>query len=47
MNRENPVLAIIVPCYNEENILHESHKVFYNILNKIKDKKIISNKSYL
>ena len=47
MNRENPVLAIIVPCYNEENILHESHKVFYNILNDMKDKKIISNKSYL
>lgn len=47
MNRVNPVLAVIVPCYNEEKILHESHKVFYSILKDMIEKKIISSKSYI
>lgn len=47
MNRVNPVLAVIVPCYNEEKILYKSHKVFYSILKDMIEKKIISSKSYI
>ncbi len=42
-----PILALIVPCYNEENILAESHNVFYNILKASKQKNIIDEDSYI
>ena len=43
--RENPILYIVVPCYNEEEVLEETTKQLTNKMNFLIDEKIISNKS--
>ena len=43
--RENPILYIVVPCYNEEEVLEETTKQLNNKMNYLIDEKIISKKS--
>ena len=40
--KEAPVLAIVVPCYKEESVLHETHKRLSQLLDRL-----ISSKSYI
>lgn len=40
-------LALILPCYNESKIISRSISTANNYLNKLKEKKIISKKSFL
>jgi glycosyltransferase involved in cell wall biosynthesis len=42
---ENPILYIVVPCYNEEEVLPESAKRFLAVLECMTEKNIISEKS--
>lgn len=43
----NPVIAIIVPCYNEEAVLEISNKVFVNVLTGMINDDLISERSYI
>lgn len=43
----NEVLAIVVPCYNEEEVLPESIEILRGVLNELKSAGSISEKSYL
>lgn len=45
-NRSLPVLALVIPCYNEEEILTKSMAVIAKNLNEWKQDKLISNKSF-
>lgn len=45
MNREKPVLYIIVPCYNEEKVLPITSKLFEDKLKELERKGKISEKS--
>lgn len=48
MKREKlPLLAIIVPCFNEENVLINSIKELLNVLNFLSSKNKIDSNSYL
>jgi glycosyltransferase involved in cell wall biosynthesis len=42
---ENPILYIVVPCYNEEEVLPESAKRFLSVLDDMAEKNIISRDS--
>lgn len=44
---EKPVLAIISPCYNEEEILKITFEKLNNILQNLKDKEKISTESFI
>ncbi len=41
------VLSIITPCYNEEEIAKETCEILLKFLNKLKENKIVSEKSYI
>ena len=43
----NEVLAIVVPCYNEEEVLPESIEILRGVLNELKAAGSINEKSYL
>lgn len=45
--KEAPVLAIVVPCYKEESVLHETHKRLSQLLDRLATKERISPKSYI
>lgn len=45
--REAPVLAIVVPCYKEEAVLHETHKRLSQLLDRLATEERISPKSYI
>lgn len=45
--KEAPVLAIIVPCYKEEAVLHETHKRLSQLLDRLATEERISPKSYI
>lgn len=45
--KEAPVLAIVVPCYKEESVLHETHKRLSQLLNRLITEERISSKSYI
>lgn len=47
MNKNLSILAVIIPCYNEEAVLEKSHQVFLSILNEMKEQSLISKDSYL
>ena len=36
--KEAPVLAIVVPCYKEEAVLHETHKRLSQLLDRLATK---------
>ena len=44
---EKPILAIIAPCYNEEEILQESFEKLSSVLNDLKSSEKISEESYI
>ena len=44
---KSPVLAIVVPCYKEEAVLHEAHKRLTQLLDLLIAKGNISPKSYI
>lgn len=45
--KEAPVLAIVVPCYKEEAVLHETHKRLSQLLDRLTTEERISSKSYI
>lgn len=45
--KEAPVLAIVVPCYKEETVLHETHKRLSQLLDRLATEERISPKSYI
>lgn len=45
--KEAPVLAIVVPCYKEESVLHETHKRLSQLLDRLATEERISPKSYI
>ena len=45
--KEAPVLAIVVPCYKEEAVLHETHKRLSQLLDRLTTDERISPKSYI
>ena len=45
--KEAPVLAIVVPCYKEEAVLHETHKRLSQLLDRLITEERISFKSYI
>ena len=45
--KEAPVLAIVVPCYKEESVLHETHKRLSQLLDPLITEERISSKSYI
>ena len=42
-----PVLAVVVPCYKEEAVLHETHKRLSLLLDRLIAERHISQKSYI
>lgn len=42
-----PLMALIVPCYNEENLIIESLKTLQNKLFELKNSKLIAPESYI
>ena len=44
---KSPVLAIVVPCYKEEAVLHETHKRLSLLLDKLITERHISQDSYI
>ena len=47
MNKINPTLAIVVPCFNEEIIIQESVDTLKKMLNELIDSKSVSDESYI
>ena len=45
--KEAPVLAIVVPCYKEESVLHETHKRLSQLLDRLTTEGRISPRSYI
>ena len=45
--KEALVLAIVVPCYKEESVLHETHKRLSQLLDRLITEERISSKSYI
>ncbi|WP_376748113.1 glycosyltransferase family 2 protein [Pantoea septica] len=45
--RAKPILTIVVPCYNEQEIFNFSLKTLYSLLESLISKNLISNKSHL
>ena len=45
--KKSPVLAIVVPCYKEEAVLHETHKRLSLLLDKLITERHISQDSYI
>lgn len=45
--KEAPVLAIVVPCYKEEAVLHETHKRLSQLLDRLTTEGRISPRSYI
>ena len=45
--KEALVLAIVVPCYKEEAVLHETHKRLSQLLDRLTTEERISPKSYI
>lgn len=45
--KETPTLAIVVPCYKEEAVLHETHRRLSTLLDNLVSGKRISSESYI
>lgn len=45
MSRENPILYVVIPCYNEEKVLPITSVQFKDEINKLIDKRLISKDS--
>lgn len=44
---KNPILALVVPCYNEEEVLYETIKQLEIVLKKLIDDEKVSHDSYM
>ena len=42
---ENPVLYIVIPCYNEQEVLPITAPMFLNKLHELAEKKLVSENS--
>lgn len=47
MNNQQPLIAIVIPCYNEEQALPQTMPVLTDILNKLKEEGKISQDSFV
>lgn len=47
LSKSNPVLAIVIPCYNEEEVLPMSISKIKNVVYNLIDENIIASKSFL
>ncbi|MEJ5299409.1 MAG: glycosyltransferase family 2 protein [Thermodesulforhabdaceae bacterium] len=47
INRENPKLAIVVPCYNEEEVLDKTIATLRSVLSDLVSSRKISEESYM
>ncbi len=45
INRDKPILALVVPCYNEEEVIEKSASVLSDKLRRLIDAKAVSEKS--
>jgi len=45
--KKNPILAIVVPCYNEEEVLPETVKRLVAVLNSLQRENLVSNESFI
>src|SRR4051812_45653694 len=46
-NRYKPILSMVVPCYNEEEVLHDTTEQLVSLLRDLKDEGLISNRSFI
>ena len=46
-SKNGPVLAVVVPCYNEEEVLRESAAILHNFLQTQIDSAAVSEDSYI
>lgn len=44
---QNPILALIVPCYNEEAVLESTIKRLLEVLNELSTSKVVSPESFI
>lgn len=47
INMNSPIIGIVIPCYNEEDILNSTSKKMLSLLEKLINKELISNKSFI
>ena len=47
LNRQNPIIALVVPCYNEETGLEHTIKKLNKKLDQLKDMKQVARESFL
>ena len=46
-NRYQPILSMVVPCYNEEEVLHDTTEQLVSLLRDLKDEGLVSNRSFI
>ena len=44
-NKQCPILYVVVPCYNEEEVLPVTGKLFLDKIKELKEKKLVSKDS--
>ena len=44
---ENPILALVVPCYNEEEVLESTIKRLVEVLDELSSSDVVSEKSFI
>ena len=44
---KSPILAVVVPCYKEEAVLHETHKRLSQLFDRLIQSRQISPESYI
>ena len=47
VDKSNLILALLVPCYNEEEVIIDTNERLLNLIYKLIKSKIISPKSYI
>ena len=47
MMENSPILAVVVPCYKEEAVLHETHKRLSQLFDRLIQARQISPESYI
>ena len=46
-NKNNPVLYIVVPCFNEQEVLPSSNEKLLNLMTLMKEQSLVSRDSKL
>lgn len=47
MKRDKPILAVVIPCYNEEQMIEKTLDVLYQKIKTMIEKQIINENSFL